>query len=442
MYARAIVANAELSQRTKFRALLAAWLGWTFDGLDGYLYIMVAIPFVTQLVANEHGTTVKAMASDAGLMGEVNQKAAIIQAVFLVGWAMGGAVFGRIGDRLGRSRTLTLTILTYAIFTGLAFFATSWWHLLIFRFLAALGIGGEWAAGSALVAETLDRKHRAWASATLQSGYITGCILAALSSGWILGAGVEAKWVFLIGVLPAFVTLWIRSAVPESHEWVAASANKAPPRVAELFAPNLRRTTIMLLFHISLALTTVWAFLFFAPQMVRSLPDAKDWTQAELTHAKTSVTVFFLLVNIVANYFATYLAKAVGYRKAFGFMTAGALVSVLWGFWSTPTHTSIYVITSLEAFFGLGMFALFPLYVPPLYPTLLRTLGAGVTYNVGRLVAAGGTLGAGWLTREAGGPTGAVWYVGLLYIPMLIGCFFLPELKESRSGEASGGESS
>jgi MFS family permease len=145
----------------QWKGLIAAWLGWAFDGLDGYLYVLVAGPFVASLL--------KKPLTDP----DVAVKGAIIQGFFLIGWAIGGAVFGRIGDRLGPSRTLTLTILTYAIFTGMAFFATEWWHLLIYRFIAALGIGGEWAAGSALVSEMLHKKHRAWASAALQSGYMS-----------------------------------------------------------------------------------------------------------------------------------------------------------------------------------------------------------------------------------------------------------------------------
>ena len=186
-------------------AFIAAWLGWGFDGLDGTLYLLVAAPFVKQLLG--------AMAQQS----DVAKKAAIIQGVFLFGWAIGGTVFGRIGDRLGRSRTLTLTIVTYAVFTGMSFFAHEWWHLLIFRFLAALGIGGEWAAGSALVSETLPKKYVHFASATLQNGYNLGMIVAALTVGFL--GNWDYRFVFLIGVIPAFATIWIRRAVPEPKEW-------------------------------------------------------------------------------------------------------------------------------------------------------------------------------------------------------------------------------
>ena len=122
----------------QWKSGIAAWLGWLFDGLDMHLYTLVAAPFVAQLLH---------VASNADPL--VKEKSSWIQAAFLTGWALGGGFFGRVGDWLGRSRALSLTILMYATFTGLSFFAQTWWQLLIFRFLAALGIGGEWAVGSA-----------------------------------------------------------------------------------------------------------------------------------------------------------------------------------------------------------------------------------------------------------------------------------------------------
>lgn len=404
---------------------MAAWLGWTFDGLDGYLYIMVAIPFVTKLVKLEHDAAGTASSiSAADLSSEISLKASIIQAVFLVGWAVGGAVFGRIGDRLGRSRTLTLTILTYAIFTGLSFFATRWWHLLIFRFLAALGIGGEWAAGSALVAETLPAKHRHWASALLQSGYICGCIAATLTGG--LMAQFDPKWVFVVGVLPAFVTMWIRHSVPEPTEWADAAATSPHPKVRDLFAPGIGRTTVLLLIHISIALTVAWAFLFFTPQAINRIPEVKDWAPSQVTALKTKVTVAYFVVNIIANFVATYAARWMGPRLAFLMFMLGALAVLLVGYRTQPTIDNIYWVTCGFAFTGLGLFAIFPLYVPLLFPTLLRTLGSGLTYNFGRLVAAGGTLFAGAITVQAGGPAQAVWWVSLIYLPGLAVCLLLP----------------
>jgi MFS family permease len=118
-------------------------MGWMFDGLDMHIYTLVAAPFVAELLGGLNTTD-----------PAVGRYGSIIQGGFMLGWAFGGGFFGRIGDRVGRARALSLTVLTYALFTGLSFFAQQWWHLLIFRFLAALGIGGEWAVGASLLAET------------------------------------------------------------------------------------------------------------------------------------------------------------------------------------------------------------------------------------------------------------------------------------------------
>lgn len=179
-----------------------------FDGLDMHLYTLVATPFVAELL--------RAQTTDPS----VGRHGAIIQAAFLTGWALGGAFFGRLGDLLGRSRALSLTILTYAAFTGLSFFATEWWHLMIFRFLAALGIGGEWAVGAALLAETWPKSWRPWLAATLQTGVNCGVLLACLA-GTLL-ASQPPRWIFLVGVLPALLVLWIRHAVPEPEGWHSA----------------------------------------------------------------------------------------------------------------------------------------------------------------------------------------------------------------------------
>ena len=172
----------------------AAWLGWLFDGLDMHLYVLVATPFVAELLG---GVSVKDPA--------VGYYSSWIQAAFLFGWALGGGFFGRIADRMGRSRALILTILTYALFTGLSFFAQTWWQLMALRFLAALGIGGEWAVGASLLSETWPKRWRPWIAAVLQTGVNLGVMLAALAN--FLLADYPYRSVFLVGVLPALLVL-------------------------------------------------------------------------------------------------------------------------------------------------------------------------------------------------------------------------------------------
>src|SRR3954469_19714210 len=179
----------------------AAWLGWLFDGLEPHLYTLVATPLVIQLLR-------ASSAADPA----VKEKSAYIQAAFLIGWAVGGAFFGRLGDLLGRSHALALTVLTYAACTGLCAASQTWWQLMIFRFIAALGIGGEWAVGASLLTETWPRSWRPWLAAVLQTGVNLGVIFGATVVGLltlVLPQGAE-RWVFLVGVVPAFLVFWIR----------------------------------------------------------------------------------------------------------------------------------------------------------------------------------------------------------------------------------------
>src|ERR1051326_5911719 len=219
--------------KAQWRSGLAAWLGWTFDGLDMHLYTLVAAPVVAELLGAKSTTD-----------SDVGRYSSIIQGGFLLGWALGGGFFGRIGDRLGRARALSLTVLTYALFTGLSFFAHAWWHLLIYRFLAALGIGGEWAVGASLLSETWPRKWRPWIAATLQSGVNVGILVACAVS--LVLAAAPPRYLFLVGILPALLVFWIRRAVPEPAEWRSAkqSAHSREPLARDLFSGEIKWVTI------------------------------------------------------------------------------------------------------------------------------------------------------------------------------------------------------
>jgi len=401
------------------RAFFAAWLGWGFDGLDGYLYALIAVPFVTELLG--HGAP----------KGEAATKASLIQGVFLIGWAIGGAVFGRVGDRIGRTKTLNLTILLYALFTGLSFVATAWWHLLIFRFIAAMGIGGEWAAGSALVSETLPKKYSHFASATLQNGYILGMIGAALTVGML--GGLPYRYVFLIGVIPAFATVWIRKAVPETEEWEGERKHKELPKISDLFKGEIRTTTIFTMCLTSICLASVWALLYFSSQIIRSLPEVKLMTKEETASLIRNVTVIYCIWNIIGCYASAVLAHFIGYRKAFSLLMLGSFLAYFFGFHEVRSLAETRMWLNIAFFFSSGIFALFPLYVPPLFPTLIRTTGAGFSYNIGRLVAGVATFAFGMATSQAVSPGMAVWYAGFLYVPGVFLAFFIPVPKHHSS---------
>lgn len=392
----------------------AAWLGWMFDGLDMHLYVLVAAPFVAHLL--------QAPSTHDPAVGKYSS---IIQASFLVGWALGGAFFGRIGDLLGRSRTLSLTILTYAVFTGLSFFAQAWWHLLIFRFLAALGIGGEWAVGASLLAETWPRHWRPWIAAVLQTGVNLGVLMATATLYFM--AGLPERYVFLVGVLPAVLVFWIRRHVPETDEWRRARqrVQANPPSLSDLFKGDVRRTTVLVIIVCALTLTAHWAFLFWYQVHLRNLPEVTSWS-AETRHQFASKAMFIVMTSSIAgNFVAALLARKLGYRRAIALLSLGYCLSMMAAYGVPRTHTALLVFLP---WIGVcqGVFALFTMYLPPLFPTLLRTTGAGFSYNIGRIAAAGGTVFFSFFS-SVGDYRLALLTAGTLFIPATLVAWFLPE---------------
>jgi MFS family permease len=406
----------------QWRSGIAAWLGWLFDGLDMHLYTLVALPFVAQLLAAD--------VKDP----HVGRYGSVIQASFLVGWALGGGFFGRIGDRLGRSRALMLTILTYALFTGLSVFAQQWWHLLVFRFLAALGIGGEWAVGAALLSETWPRTWRPWLAAVLQTAVNVGVMLATLAT--YLMADLEYRYVFLVGILPALVTLWIRSAVPETDEWHAAKRANAQnePSVLDLFRGDVRRTTILTIAVCALGLTGHWAFTFWSVQDLRNLPDVADWTDAQRNELVSQAFALIMVSSIVGNFLAAALARRFGYRRSIALLFAIYFMAMSLTYYKPRSHNEMWPLLSLLGASS-GLFALFTMYMPPLFPTLLRTTGAGFCYNIGRIAAAFGTVFFG-LFSKVGDFRLVLFYAGFLFVPAAAVALLLPEPPDQRAALA------
>ena len=457
--ARAEAARLRDLSPAQWKSGVAAWLGWMFDGLDMHLYTLVAAPFVAHLLGVGQKDP------------SVGWYSSVIQAAFLVGWALGGAFFGRIADRIGRSRALVLTILTYAAFTGLSFFATTWWQLGAFRFLAALGIGGEWAVGAALLSETWPKTWRPWIAAVLQTGVNFGVILAGVTL--YLMADLPSRYVFLVGVLPAFIVLWIRRAVPEPEEWhqarlkvkaqprsafevilstgtegpdrersaaaaaaASATAAGAAPGIAELFHGPARRITVLVTVVCACALTAHWAFLFWCPQHLRNLPGVAAWSEAKRNEFVSEAMWLVIGVSIAGNFLAAVIAKFLGFRRSIAVLSVAYCAAML-GTYAVPRdHRELMYWLPL---IGLchGVFALFTMYLPPLFPTLLRTTGAGFSYNIGRIVAAAGTVFFG-LFSKVGDHRQALFYAAFLFVPAAAVALLLPDLREGSDGTPPG----
>lgn len=407
----------------QWKSGIAAWLGWLFDGLDLQLYVLVAAPFVAELLGI---TDLKDP--------QVGRTSSWIQAAFLFGWAFGGGFFGRIADRIGRSRALSLTILCYALFTGLSYFAQSWQQLLICRFLAALGIGGEWAVGASLLSETWPRQWRPWLAAVLQTGVNLGVMLASLAA--FLLADFPSRTVFLVGVAPALLVLWIRRAVPESEEWQVAKAltGQDEPGFVELFSGSVRRTTLLTLLVCGFALTAHWSFLFWYLQQLRNLPDLGGWSDAAKTQLVSKVVWVVMLSSVVGNFVAAGLARWVKYRWAIAGLCIGYFLSMLATYSFPLPHDELW-----PGFVAIGVcqgvFALFTMYLPPLFPTLLRTSGAGFCFNFGRVAAGLGTVFFGLFTK-VGDYRMALLCAGFLFIPAAGIALLLPEPPDESLSEA------
>lgn len=416
----------------QWRSGIAAWLGWFFDGLDMHLFTLVATPFVMALV--------HAAASDAP---EVKEKGSYIQAAFMVGWALGGGLFGRIGDLLGRSRALCLTILTYALFTGLSAVAQTWWHLMIFRFISALGIGGEWAVGSALLSETWPKRWRPWIAAVLQTGVNLGVLLACLTA--FLMKGINPRWVFLVGVLPAFIVLWIRRHVPEPEEWASArqsarAKREKAPGVRDLFRGEVRRITLLTIVVCATGLSGWWAFMFWQQHHVMNLAQLREWTM-EAKRGLVAQTFFWIIgISILGNFVAGALARRLGYRRAIALMSAGFVATFIGAFgreWDYRWLTGFW----LPAIgFWSGLFGLYTMFLPPLFPTLLRTTGAGFCYNIGRLASAVAIIVFGAQTATADFRV-TLLAVGMLFLAPMIVTLFLHEPADEQPAAGAGAES-
>ena len=400
---------------TQWKSGIAAWLGWLFDGLDMHLYTLVAAPFVMQLVGADN-------AADA----LVKEKSSWIQAAFLIGWALGGGFFGRVGDLLGRSRALCLTILTYALFTGLQSVAQTWWQLLIFRFLAALGIGGEWAVGSCLLSETWPSRWRPWIAAVLQTGVNIGVLGACLTVN--LMAACPSRYVFLVGVLPALMVFWIRRHVPEPDEWCDAKtrAVRHESDLRELFRGDVLPITLKVIAVCALSLTAWWAFMFWQAQHLRNLPELASWTVPQ--REKLVANAFFLVItiSIVGNFAAGALARWLGYRWSVAVLCAAFFTTMSLTFIQPRSADALFWFWFPAVGFCSGVFGIFTMFLPPLFPTLLRTTGAGFCYNIGRIAAAFGTVFFG-LFSQVGDFRNALLYASCLFVPAAIIALLLPE---------------
>jgi MFS family permease len=404
--------------RYQWLVLFVAWLGWVFDAMDATIYAIVLHPALHELLHASNGSPATA---GIGWYG------GIIFSIFLIGWAIGGIVFGIAADRFGRTKVLMTTIMIYAVFTGAAALSQEWWHLAVYRFLTALGIGGEWAAGAAIVAETWPEEKRAKAAGILQSAWAAGFFLAAGCSllfqdayGW--------RGLFLIGILPAFVAVLVRWWVKEPDRWSRAHAQGAVP-LSAIFEGDLKRGTLVGSALAFVAVFGLWGSTNWAPTLVHELPEFQGADPAILTRS-VSYAIMALNAGAIFGYLGFGpMADRFGRRAVFAFMCAGSFV-MLPATYLLPSHYSgVLLLLPILGFFNNGIFSGFPIYLPELYPTRLRATGAGFCFNAGRILASVSPFMTGWLVTALGSFGRAASMVALIYLVGLGVLWFAPETK-------------
>jgi len=427
----------DMSPGARYMALTAAFLGWMFDGFDMGLFPLVGRQALRELM---------------GPSANIGDWFAGMMAVFLVGAALGGLLFGWLGDRIGRVRAMVWSVLTYAIFSGLCGFAESPLQLASLRFIASLGMGGEWALGVALVMEIWPSRSRPMLAGLIGAASNVGFLLIALiglvmaqfiegTADGLRSLGMSEEWVtkligadqsgwrllMFIGAAPAVLTFFVRMFVPESERWQHASRTSPPVRIAQIFQPGILHKTILGTCLGAVALLGTWGSIQWAPawanKMATGLPEAR--TAASYTQIYSAIGAIF--GTLTAAYFAEWFSR----RYSYFLLCLGSLLACAYLFrMPMEFDNEFLLLIGLAGFLTAGFYGWLPLYLPELFPTRIRATGQGFAFNFGRILAAGGALGGGQLLsyfNEDFARTGAI--TSLVYLIGLVLIWFCPETK-------------
>jgi MFS family permease len=394
--------------------LLAAFLGWLFDGFEMGLFPIVGRPALQSMF---HG--------EGNVDAFVGQWMGIITALFLVGAALGGLIFGYLGDRIGRVRAMSLSILTYSICTGLGYFAQEPWHLGLFRVIAALGMGGEWSLGVALVMECWPERLRPLMAGIIGAAANVGFLLVSFIGQRIPVTPESWRWMWLVGVLPAFIVFFILKAVPESERWKASVKHGPSAPLREVFSPAYLRNTLLGITFASIALIGTWASVQWIPIWVDQLVGASR------PEAKATVGMCSAFGAIVGCLIGPLIGGRIGRRSAFFGLCVGSLLSCAFLYRGGLEYGFLFGSTVfVVGLFTASFYGWFPLYLPELFPTRMRATGQGICYNTGRVFAAAGAVSAGQLVGYFDGDyakMGAV--ITLIYILGMALIWLAPETK-------------
>jgi MFS family permease len=378
---------------------------WGFDCLDQQLFILA------------RGNAMKALHPPGTAQDVLNHAGGIATMWFMIGWATGGLIFGSVGDRIGRAKTLAITVLIYSIFTGLSSFAKTPWQFDLFRLITGLGVGGVFGLAVALVADSLPERSRTGALGTLQALSAVGNVSAGLISiyfGRMVAAGsiqpLETwKYMFWVGALPAFLCIFIMIRLREPEKWVKAREQGRVTGVkfgsysSLLGEAKWRKHALLGTLLCIAGVVGLWGVGFFSPELVGSVIEGSLKKEGITGKALDAAKPEWIGINgIIQNTGAflgmlsfTVLAQRWGRKRAFVLAFIGAFVATFCFFRFFNGKEDIWM-SAVMGFFQLGVFAGFAIYLPELFPTRLRSTGTSFCYNVGRFIAASGpfTLGA------------------------------------------------
>ncbi|HEY3685267.1 MAG TPA: MFS transporter [Streptosporangiaceae bacterium] len=419
--------------RSQWRSLVAANLGWLFDGFETYALILTAGTVLHQL---EPGAPT----------GQVSFLTGVTIAVTLLGWGVGGMLGGVFADYFGRRRALLVSMVMYAAFTGLTAASWSWASFLVLRFVTGFALGSEWGTGTSLVAEMWPAHARAKAAGFMQCGLGLGFFIASFCWYFVAPLGPSSwRYMFLIGVLPAVFALWLRRTVPESERWQGAKRQRDDLRRRDdaeltdhersftkftlraiLSDPKLRRLTI--LGSLMSLVTTLgwWGISTWVPAYVATIAGGTG----QNPEAWASRAGMIYNAGAIAGYISFgFLADRLGRKPAvMVFFGASLLLTPVLFLWTHNLGLAVVVLV-VNGFFTLGQYTWMPVWLPELYPTHLRATGAAFVFNAARFIAFLGPLLAGAIISKLGGYGIAATVVGLIYI---LGLAIAPLVPETR----------
>jgi MFS family permease len=403
------------------RSFWAAWAGWTMDGMDSFIYSLVLVPALNDLLPR---SGILATPANVGYYG------GLLFALFMVGWGI-ALVWGPIADHFGRVRTMMFSILCFSVFTLLGAFATGIWTLAIFRLLAGVGIGGEWSIGASLVSEDWPEQRRTMGAALMHTGYYLGFFLAA-AANYFIGSRFGWRYMFLVGGTPAFLIAWIRGRIKEPPRWQNKQEElgtkwRMRHSFLELFSPRYVRRTILNSLYLIVSLIGLWAGSVYTPAAMTYIAAREGRSAMNAAQLASTSTALLGIGTLLTALVVPFLADWLGRRIALGILYAwmGASIWIAFGhvFYVESRASLWFLVCALSLGIGGANFIVYSFWLPEQYGTECRASAFAFTTNIGRFAAAGFTLLVGMGVRHfqtLGTPvalTALVFIVGILLLP-------------------------